>query len=136
MIKTVTQTLDAAKPLPIAYPLVESEFEVQAYLYMTLRARGYDVRGEVQVFGEFGLRKTKAACRFDLVLFSDEKESLCVFEVKARKVKHKTTVEETRQGKRYPLFGVPVHFVYGMEGANEILSMFPETPKKYARRSA
>lgn len=108
----------------LLYPAIESEFEVQAWLYGNLRDLGFDVRGEVQALGCFGMRKTKAGCRFDLVLYDAMKKPICIFEVKARPVKHKISVDETRQGMRYPLFGVPVHFVYGMAGARAALALF------------
>lgn len=104
----------------IAYPPVASEFEVQAFLYAGLRALGIDVRGEVQVHGLFGLRSAKAACRFDLVLFREEKPVL-ILEVKARRVSHKNGVEATRQGKRYTQFGVPTWMVYGIDEARQVL---------------
>jgi hypothetical protein len=107
----------------ISYPEKESEFEVQAFLFSSLKALGLDVRGEVQCHGAFGMRSKKASCRFDLVLFED-KEAVLVLEVKARPVKHKTSVEDTRQGRRYPHFGVPVRFIYGMEDAKEFLSTY------------
>lgn len=106
----------------IGYPEVHSEFEVQAFLFSELKLAGFDARGEVQVHGLFGQRSTKASCRFDIVIFKD-KQAIMVLEVKARSVKHKSGVENTRQGKRYPLFGVPVYFIYGMEDAKEFLSM-------------
>ena len=104
----------------IAYPAVESEFEVQAFLFSELRRAGFDARGEVQVHGLFGQRAAKASCRFDIVIFED-KRAVMVLEVKARPVIHKSGVENTRQGKRYPRFGVPVQFIYGMNDARKFL---------------
>ena len=109
--------------MKIKYPPVESEFEVQAWLWSELRRAGINARGEVPVHGEFGLRICKVACRFDIVVFDARPKPVCVLEVKARIVRHKRTVEDTKQGKRYPMFGVPVHFVYGMDGARAALEM-------------
>lgn len=124
MLKTV-QAISGSLEIP--YPAVESEFEVQAWLWAELRKAGFDAKGEVQILGKFGLRKTKASCRFDVVVFDVTKKAICVFEVKARVVRHKTVVEDTRQGRRYPHFGVPVHFVYGMAGAEAALKMVQAT---------
>lgn len=104
----------------IQFPEMESEFEVQAFLYSKLIDLGYAVRGEVQVLGNFGLRKTKASCRFDLIVF-EKQQPILILEIKARKVKHKTCVEDTRQSQKYRTFGIPVWFVYGMEGAKQVL---------------
>lgn len=102
----------------IAYPSDghSSEFEVQAALYSALRELGIDVRGEVKFYGDFGLRDAKASCRFDLVIFRDKNPEL-IIEVKARLKGHRNGIEATRQFQRYTGFGVPVWFVYGMEGA-------------------
>jgi len=105
----------------VGYPEMESEFEVQAWLYSTLRSTGIDVRGEVQFHGAFGLRDTKASCRFDLVVF-EKSSPVMLIEVKARHVKHKRGVRWTRQGHRYTQFGIPVLFVYGMDGARDALA--------------
>lgn len=105
----------------IAYPSIQSEFEVQAYLYGALKAQGLDVRGEVCVFGLFGMREAKAVCRFDLVVF-ENKNPILILEVKARHVTHKNGIEANRQFKRYTTFGLPVWFVYGMDGAEIALS--------------
>lgn len=104
----------------IQYPQMDSEFEIQAYLFAKLKAAGFDVRGEVQVHGMFGLRKAKASCRFDIVIYENGVATL-IIEVKARVVNHKSTVDDTRQGKRYTTFGVPVWFVYGMSDAEKAL---------------
>ena len=113
----------------IKYPLCDSEFEVQAWLFSELRSKGYDVRGEVNFLGSFGLRETKATCRFDLVVFK-AREAALVLEVKARPVSHKRGVANTRQGIRYTQFGVPVLFVYGIAGAKDAVSFVEETVKK------
>lgn len=104
----------------IPYQPFRTEFEVQAWLYMTLRAQGRDVRGEVKTLYEQKKGRVKARfCRFDLVEYVDKK-AVRIFEVKARPVRHKDGVEGTRQGQRYPRYGVPVTFVYGMEDAMRV----------------
>lgn len=110
----------ASAEYQIEYPTVASEFEVQAFLYSELKRRGLDVRGEVKARGCFGLRKAKAACRFDLVLFQN-RQAVMILEIKGAPVNHQTTMEATRQGQRYPHFGVPVWTVYGMAGAEAVI---------------
>lgn len=122
-----------SKENKITYPKVHSEFEVHAELYATIKLNitAADVRGEVKAYGTHGLRKTKASCRFDLVVFEREKLSpVCVIEVKGGKVRHKEGIEATRQGRRYVTFGVPVLVCYGFGDiesvVNEVKSMFKE----------
>ena len=91
----------------------ESEFEVQANLYSALKTKGVDVRGEVAWFDP----GTRTHCRFDLVIY-ENKAPVHILEVKARQVKHKTCLEDTRQGRRYRLFGIPVTFIYGSADAS------------------
>ena len=97
-----------------------TEFEVQSFLYGEIKAKGLNVRGELVHID----KKTKEKCRFDLVLFdkSGIKAEL-IIEVKAGKVKHKTTLEDTRQYKKYTEFGCKVVFVYGIEDAKELLKV-------------
>lgn len=108
----------------IAYPTQATEFEIQAFLYSALMARGVDVRGEVahriRRDDQTGRRR---ACRFDLVVFSDG-VATCIIEMKAAPINHRTSVRETRQGRRYVEYGVPVHFVYGMDEARLFLESF------------
>jgi hypothetical protein len=122
--------VSAARSIP--YPSHDSEFEVQAWLYMALREAGFDVRGEVKTLYAAKCRKTRAKaqfCRFDLVIYEAEVAAR-VLEVKAAKVGHKGgTPETTRQGTRYPTFGVPVSFVYGMDGARDIFDRLLERRK-------
>ena len=108
----------------IPYPLRESEFDVQAYLFNRLQEIGLNVKGEVKVKGKFGLKKKQLCCRFDLVIFDSNKNPTLIIEVKSGMVSHKTCVEDTRQGKRYIHFGVPVCFVYGMEEARVFVNNF------------
>lgn len=101
----------------IPYPTAHSEFEVQAWLYAALRSAGRDVRGEVKTMYEPKGRLGRAQfCRFDLVEYVNG-DAIHIYEVKAAPVKHRAGVQATRQGVRYPQFGVPVTFVYGMDDA-------------------
>jgi hypothetical protein len=93
----------------------KTEFEVQAYIWNELRKIGINARGEVKA--KHGHR---SYVRFDIAIFEDG----ClkhIVEVKRSKIKHKTTWEDTRQGKRYNEFGVPVTIVYGMKDADEFI---------------
>lgn len=103
-----------------------SEFEVQATLYTGLLFRSVDVRGEV--VKEFPRVKgqMREKCRFDLVIFYGER-AIRILEVKGDYVKHKNGVENTRQGRRYPQFGVPVTFIYGMNEAKQFLADWDAT---------
>lgn len=106
----------------IDYPDHVSEFEVHAELYFELKKiNGIEVRGEVRSRGSHGLRKSKTACRFDLVVYKNKK-AICIIEVKGGIVNHMTTIEETRQGIKYPTYGVPVLVCYGIEDIAEVRS--------------
>ena len=94
-----------------------SEFEVQAYLYGKLLALGFEVRGEVKWFDP----DLRVQCRFDLVMYDDGRATQIIEVKPAQRKWTKTPLEDTRQGRRYRLFGVPVTFVYGMEGAQRFL---------------
>jgi hypothetical protein len=114
----------------IPYPKRHSEFEVQAWLYMALREAGYDARGEVKTFfqpKDKKARKKALFCRFDVVVYDEEQKAISVLEVKADKVKHQNGAEGTRQGQRYRVYGVPVTFIYGMEGAEAFVRGLPLT---------
>lgn len=98
----------------IQYPDHISEFEVHSELFFSLKASipGSDIRAEIKSRGTHGLRKAKTACRFDIVAFFNKKP-ICIVEVKGNKVRHKTCMEDTRQGVRYVTYGVPVIMCYG-----------------------
>lgn len=102
----------------IARPTQPSEFEIQADIYIKLKVHGIDVRGEViwQQITSDGKTKRREKCRFDLVIFEGGK-AVEIVEIKDNVTRHKSGVEHTRQGRRYPRFGIPVTFVYGAEGA-------------------
>lgn len=94
----------------------ECEFSVQAFLYTDLLEAGFDVRGEVP----WRNKKARMSCRFDVVIYEFGRP-VWIVEVKARPVSHRTVVEDTRQGRRYRMFGVPVTFVYGPEDAQRFV---------------
>jgi hypothetical protein len=97
----------------VHYPDHVSEFEIHAALYFALKqATKADIRAEVKSRGTHGLRKAKTACRFDLVAFVNG-IAICIIEVKSGPVIHKKTMIETRQGTRYPTYGIPVIVCYG-----------------------
>lgn len=96
----------------------ETEFEVQAYLYWALRSAGLKVRGEFV----WRLVQKRRRCRFDLLLYRNGNPAH-IIEIKARPVKHKTCVDDTRQCKRYRTFGIPVTFVYGLADADEFMRL-------------
>ena len=109
------------KRFAVPAPKLGSEFDVQAHLWSLLRASGFDVRGEVKARAQFdGAKKHHVTCRFDLVVYQDN-EAVLIVEVKARPVRHKDGFEATRQGSRYPFFGVPVVVAYGMASADAVV---------------
>lgn len=103
-------------------PKRESEFDVQAQLWSSLRSKGIDVRGEVKTRAKFeGCRKSSVTCRFDLVVYA-QGEAVLIIEVKARPVAHKNGFADTRQGTRYPCFGIPAVVAYGMGSVDEVVA--------------
>ena len=116
--------------LGINEPDRATEFEVQASIWIGLRACGINARGEVCV--PFSGR---AKVRFDVAIF-EEGTLAGVVEVKSAPIRHASTWERTRQGARYMQFGVPVRMVYGMAQAEELLRdakqgcLFPETARR------
>jgi hypothetical protein len=101
-------------------PVGDTEFEVQAYLWGELRSMGINARGEVKT--QYGKRTW---VRFDIAIFTNG-ELTQIIEIKRSPIKHKTTWEDTRQGKRYIEFGVPVVIIYGMQQAKEFLETFKQ----------
>lgn len=106
------EPLDSKYVVPLGPDSRETEFEVQAALFSSLRNNGFDVRGEVKWCGPAQKNARRETCRFDLVIYKDAKP-VHIVEVKAAPMTHKVGVEATRQGNRYRHFGVPVTFVYG-----------------------
>jgi len=102
----------------VSEPKGDTEFEVQAYLWNELRKMGVNARGEVKA--QYAKRSW---VRFDIAIFEGGKLKQIV-EIKKSAVKHKTTWEDTRQGRRYGDFGVPVTIIYGMKHAEEFLKTF------------
>jgi hypothetical protein len=102
----VTQGLT---PRDISYPGEATEFEVQAFLYTSLKLLGLDVRGCVPASG--------GADVFDLVVYSPERTAARIIEVK--KANRKALA---RQLKRYSRYGVPVDEVCGMREAKRYVA--------------
>jgi hypothetical protein len=98
-----------------------SEFEVQAFLYVSLRRMGYDVRGEV-------MGHVRHA-RFNLVVYQPEgrrRLAVRIIEVKRcpRAMKSGTRCHQQAEGY-YDRYGVPVDVVGGMKEAREYLNRIP-----------
>lgn len=94
-----------------------TEFEVQAWLFNTLKELGFDVRGEIQ----WRDKKTRQLFRFDLVIYERGVAS-DILEIKANPISHKNGVENTRQARRYRSFGIPVTFIYGYHDARAFVT--------------
>jgi hypothetical protein len=101
--------------LSVREPDDKTEFEVQAYLWNELNKLGINARGEVKTKYE-----KRAYVRFDVAIFENGNLKQ-IIEVKRSKIKHKTSWEDTRQGRRYSNFGVPVTILYGMDDVNRYL---------------
>ncbi|BDB27304.1 hypothetical protein CTP10_R47090 [Cupriavidus sp. P-10] len=97
------------------YPRQTTEFEIQAWLVMKLLDVGFDVRGETPIRLPSGRQ-----CYFDLLVFDREKHLQYIIEIKTFRAKGKLGQHGMTQWKTYLRFGVPVLFVYGMEGAFEL----------------
>ena len=113
----LTKIQPTSSEYKITYPERNSEFEVQAALFSALLREGYVVRGEVEKRVLVVGGRT-AVCRFDLVVYDAQHTPLVILEVKANAIRHKVPLQYTRQGRRYPRFGVPVWFVYGLDGVD------------------
>ena len=113
----VPRKLRIATPDTIDYPKRESEFEVQAYLYHTLRERGFDVRGEVT--------SRQRSARLDLVVFN-RRVAVLIIEVKRTLVRRnwartRVLVPDStgEQLEGYRRLGAPVRYVPSMSSAVE-----------------
>lgn len=104
--------------IAVVEPSVPTEFEVQAFLWHSLRALGVNVRGEVKA-----IYSGRSAVRFDLAVFREGSLSM-IIEVKKSPIRHRTSWEDTRQGVRYAEFSAPVHIIYGMQQAEEFVAKF------------
>lgn len=87
----------------IDFPSKRSEFELQAELFFALKAKGYDVRGEVTAKFE-GQNST-----FDLVIFNCRVAAV-IIEVKNSNCKGLLYGKKTRQSVKYKSYGIPVVF--------------------------
>lgn len=83
------------------YPLIPTEFEIQASLFWELRSLGYNVRGEVESMPVIG----RVCCRPDLILFNKVGAPMALVECKNG---HKRRIPEYRS------FGFPVFQCLGM----------------------
>lgn len=101
--------------LIVAEPTRPTEFEVQAYLWSELRGLGYNARGEVHA-----IFAGRAKVRFDIAVFKAGR-LVGVIEVKDATKNLRSAWVNTRQGRRYTQFGVPVRTVYGMKQATELI---------------
>ena len=117
------KTLDPiSNEFTIPVPNGATEFEVHAELFVRLRDLGFDVRGEVNWKSKKKEAGRKMTCRFDLVVYDDGKPAH-IIEIKSAPIDHRDGLENTRQGRRYRMFGVPVTFVYGMEEARAVIDL-------------
>jgi hypothetical protein len=113
------QPINTNYVVPVRDAEVDTEFEVQATLFSSLRANGFDVRGEIQ-WSQRRENERGRVCRFDLVLYEGGR-AIHIVEVKSSRVNHSGGVSNTRQARRYREFGVPVTFVYGADDAAAFL---------------
>jgi hypothetical protein len=92
----------------IAYPKKRSEFEIQSEVYQRLRLLGIRVRGEVIAYvDDYGIHR----CEMDLVIFDSLCRAIAIIECKNYANPGNPSVvfdSESRQCRRYKLFGVPV----------------------------
>jgi hypothetical protein len=95
-----------------------SEFEIQSFLYESLKQLGYEVRGEV-------LSKC-GTCIFDIVVYVDGKPARIVEVKKSVRAKsRKARSSREVQIDRYGGFGIPVDLVCTLSLAREYIARFP-----------
>jgi len=82
-----------AKPSQIKYPRKTPEAEIQALIFGLLFHKGHDAHLEV----------CEAACRFDVVVFDDDKKAVIIVETKRSR-----ELVDWEQLSRYRKTGVPV----------------------------
>jgi len=115
----------------IKYPKKQSEFELQAHIYNEIKSLGHDVRAEVTHY--INTTKQASKCRFDLVVFIDEKPAVIievkdgVFESEQREELLYNMWLRTRQGIKYKSIGVPVVYCRGFHSVNRSMYLI----KKY-----
>lgn len=108
----------------IVYPPCESEFEIQSYIYSTLKTKGYDVRGE--------LRTRLGVCRFDLVVFVDRKPVRIIEVKQSETAKRKGGFSSDRKKSswsqlcRYRKYGIEVVAISGMSQAINHCKLMPD----------
>lgn len=101
-----------------------SEFEVQAELLFGLRDKGYLVKGEV-----FSIDQK---CRFDLVIFDEDKFPIEIIEVKKlkREKTYKRRQENKKQLDKYKRYFHKVTLIAGMKAAKKYLENKQDYLKK------
>ena len=100
-----------------------TEFEVQATIWTALRQMGFNARGEIKT--RFVCERKRSCCRFDILVYKQDGDVLCIIEIKSDKRKDLSNWSETRQGKRYAEFGVPVYLIHGMSHSLKFLANLP-----------
>jgi len=113
----------------LVYPRHYSEFEIQSFVYWTLRGMGYDVRG--------GVRTARGQSILDLVGFVD-KVPVRIIETKSgkrqrgKKYREKEDQSHARQLERYKRYGVTIDRIKGMTEAElyceEFLAIIESEP--------
>ena len=93
-----------------------SEFEVQSFIFQTLKLMGWDVRGEVPVKGR--------SRRLDLVVFDKSKNPIRIIEVKRSKRSKNSKTDQITEYRRY---GVDLDLVCGMKAAIEYCSKWSDS---------
>lgn len=90
----------------IPFPDHDSEFDVQAEMWDSIRKAGYTVRGEVRALcEELG---EKHIVQFDLVIYDENARAKVIIECKNNSVPGLEINPKTRQGRRYQTFQVPI----------------------------
>lgn len=116
------------KNVEIKEPEKISEFEVQAWLFASLKDVGINVRGEVIVHTGLNISGYKVA-RFDLVVFKEGKAAM-IIEVKD-KMPRKGVNQDSRQFKKYSSFGLPLYYVHGKKIARNFFDSLVNGKKAY-----
>jgi hypothetical protein len=93
-----------------------TEFEIHAFLYMSLKSLGIEVRGEIGTCCR--------TARFDLVVVQDGVASRLIEVKKPRKKGQATGAGQARD---YTRFGLPVDLVIGMEQAQKYIDHVSQT---------
>ncbi len=103
------------RSVAVSEPTHQTEFEIQALLWSELRKLGVNVRGEVKC-----IFSGRAVVRFDLAVFEDGR-LVGLIECKREGKQTDSEWSETRQGRRYAQFGVPVLLVRGHGDALKVI---------------